>query len=572
MKTIKSKIIFSSFILTMICSTLFSQMNYWMLPDHYVNMNFPPTPTTMTWDPGSTYISANAAFDNNGTLLFYAKAEATGAITIFGPGGSPSITLADLIYTCNGPTQITKAEQEIAIVPVPNTCKKYYVIWVGFAPVQIGEELGYAIVDCSSGVPSVPTNTQQITCVEINSSGIAVTKPDPTGFRYLLVVETHKLTRYTITASGITSPLILADGSNASCFTGLGVAPFELEVSPDGQKVLFSSYIGNNNVFELYFSPDVYASAPTVSQATYTLPAGGYSIEYDANASKLFASTFLGLYWATSNAAGGTMTAIPSSAAYNRTFLEYAKDNNIYASDNSGNLAKIDPVTLSITSAGLPQIHSNGNLFPPGISVYSLPDQIDGENYNTFFTQPAPTSSFTVNGSVVFATTALQVCINNPIIMSTLSSNATQYQLTIYNSNSSGQIGTQVSSTGWLNGAPPSNIPLTFSTTGFYLILLEVKDVCNNISVPYYGLLQVLDVSSAFTIPPGCIAPGQTVNFCANQPNDPGISYSWTFQQGSPSAGNTQCVNNVSWTSTGTYNVTLTVTHTSGCTSTTTQT
>src|SRR6185436_6035861 len=123
MKTIKSKIIFSSFILTMICSTLFSQMNYWRLADHYVNMNFPPTPTTMTWDPGSTYISANAAFDNNGTLLFYAKAEATGAITIFGPGGSPSITLADLIYTCNGPTQITKAEQEIAIVPVPNTCK-----------------------------------------------------------------------------------------------------------------------------------------------------------------------------------------------------------------------------------------------------------------------------------------------------------------------------------------------------------------------------------------------------------------------------------------------------------------
>src|SRR5947209_600254 len=131
MKKNKTKIMLSSFILTMIYVTSFSQMNYWMLPDHYVNMNPSPTPTLMPWDPAWQYVSANAAFDNNGTLLFYAKAETTGSITIFGPGGNPSITLADLIYTCNNPNQVTRAEQEIAIVPVPNTCKQYYVIWVG---------------------------------------------------------------------------------------------------------------------------------------------------------------------------------------------------------------------------------------------------------------------------------------------------------------------------------------------------------------------------------------------------------------------------------------------------------
>lgn len=72
--------------------------------------------------------------------------------------------------------------------------------------------------------------------------------------------------------------------------------------------------------------------------------------------------------------------------------------------------------------------------------------------------------------------------------------------------------------------------------------------------------------SSAFTFP-GNIGANTPSAFNATTP---GLTYSWTFQGGSPATGTNQ-TETVTWPSAGTYTVTLTVTDNQGCSSTTTQ-
>lgn len=73
--------------------------------------------------------------------------------------------------------------------------------------------------------------------------------------------------------------------------------------------------------------------------------------------------------------------------------------------------------------------------------------------------------------------------------------------------------------------------------------------------------------SSAFTFP-NSISANAAASFVATTP---GMTYSWTFQGGSPGTGTNQ-TESVTWASPGSYTVTLTVTDNSGCNSTTTQT
>lgn len=73
--------------------------------------------------------------------------------------------------------------------------------------------------------------------------------------------------------------------------------------------------------------------------------------------------------------------------------------------------------------------------------------------------------------------------------------------------------------------------------------------------------------SSAFTFP-NAISQGAPAAFVATSP---GLTYSWTFQSGTP-ATSTQQTENVTWVVAGSYTVSLTVTDNNGCSSTTTQT
>ena len=337
MKTTKMRTMFLLLILTMTTLMSFSQMLYWAAPDNTLDMTT-LMPSPIPGATGFSYTASNGAYDNSGTLLFYATSAQSG-ISIIDPSGT-SILLDPILYS----GAATIPLQEIAIDPVPQACKQYYVIWLGNS-ILAGVALDYAIVDCSSGV-SIATNTTQIDSWGANSGGIAVTQ-SPSGMHYLLVAEKQKLVRYDITATGINNSLILADDISVPCFVFPGVETFELEVSPDGQKVLLTDWIataGSSKVYELWFSPDVYNPAPSVTQATYNYPntnTYGFGVEYNDDASRVFVAENNGLYWANTSTIGGTLTSITSSSSYNQCHLEYGLSDIIYAVDNSGNLGNI---------------------------------------------------------------------------------------------------------------------------------------------------------------------------------------------------------------------------------------
>ncbi|MBK8875871.1 MAG: PKD domain-containing protein [Bacteroidetes bacterium] len=592
MKTITIKIFLFTLSLLTFTYNAVSQMNYWTLPDNYIdmnNLNVAPVAGGL----GFSYTGANGAYDSNGSLLFYVKSEQSG-VYIVDPSGTTTL-LNSLDYAGQ---QVTFPLQEIAIVPVPQSCLKYYVIWLGSAPVLAGVALGYAIVDCATGV-SVSTNTTHLDSWGANVGGIAVTKA-PAGLHYLLVAERDKLVRSSITATGINNNLTIANNISAPCFSFPGVETFELEVSQDGQKVLMADWVtptGPSKVYELWFNPDVYHSSPTVAQTTYNYPNNGttgFGLEYNFDASRIFVSTNIinntvGLYWINSTNSGGNLNPISASSTYSQSHLEYGLNNYIYAVDNNGNLGKIDNInngTPFVSTAGIGvTILGNANSYPAGISIFSLPDQIDGEIYTNFFTPPPPVVGFNVNNIAVSSTIPLDICITNPILMNTVTTTATNYNISIYNSTPTGGQGTLISSTGWINNPLPSIVDLqnlpnsapngtwlgNANNVGYYLVLLEVQNDCAGTTTFAEGLLNVLNVNSDFIIPLGCNFAGQSVNFSANQPFMPGITYNWIFDSGTPNTSNNQN-ESVFWSASGAYNITLNVAHTSGCISSTTQT
>lgn len=106
-------------------------------------------------------------------------------------------------------------------------------------------------------------------------------------------------------------------------------------------------------------------------------------------------------------------------------------------------------------------------------------------------------------------------------------------------------------------------------------ISLSIYNTTTNCYQIYFPLSGWRDVacdcqnspSSAFTFP-NSISQGAPAAFVATTP---GMTYSWTFQSGTP-ATSTQQTENVTWAVAGSYTVSLTVTDNNGCSSTTTQT
>jgi len=105
-----------------------------------------------------------------------------------------------------------------------------------------------------------------------------------------------------------------------------------------------------------------------------------------------------------------------------------------------------------------------------------------------------------------------------------------------------------------------------------YTIDLVIYDINGN-PILCNGASQTITVYSnpvsTFQTPSGCLDINSLVDLCADQLPGSGVSYSWVATGATPSAGNSQCINNLSWPSAGGYDVTLTVSN-PGCTSSTT--
>ena len=132
-------------------SISYAQMKYWTTPPLKYNMSSTTLTSTALPDPGGPYSVANGVYDDNGNILFYIR-----DIDIYGPNGQTvgtlpwhNMSVCDEAYTILNP--------EINIVPIPGTCREYYVIYsmdnpAGYSPVL------YVKVNCSGISPVVTYN------------------------------------------------------------------------------------------------------------------------------------------------------------------------------------------------------------------------------------------------------------------------------------------------------------------------------------------------------------------------------------------------------------------------------
>lgn len=527
------------FILTAACCSLFpltvsaQQQLVWTVPPNRVNFNTIPSGTsTIPSSVASTYRVANGAYDDSGNLLFYVQ-----DLNVYKGNGT---LLGSLTYFSNSTADcgmnnaFNIVQKEIAIVPVQGSCSKYYIIWVASSFCSSGFPVRSATIDIS-GAGSLTNNQATNSYIDfLNGNkycGLAIGKLQSDGSRRLYVVANAMYNMYTVTATGITkffaSPQTLATSYNHY--------PSDVEISQDGTKLAWGSVE----------TPSV---AHVILNANGTIPTANLKITTLTNINRIpgveFNAAGTTLYF---NAEGGTaqkgikslanpgtitsFTNFINDNTINLSQLELARDGFLYAVNTSGKLVAINTALATATVAyNTITLYSNGAVQYD--NMYSLPDQVDGESYMNFVgVVPATFTSLSIynNTTLVSPTSGIYNVFNcQPITLSPVSANATQYKLTVYSSDVSGNqiLGSgQLNYAGvWTTAAYPTALDLrTLSSsfiqtnTGYYKVTLDLKDACNA-AITQTAILNVSTMSAAtsgfsFNYGDGTlipIPPGQT--------------------------------------------------------------
>jgi hypothetical protein len=223
------------------------------------------------------------------------------------------------------------------------------------------------------------------------------------------------------------------------------------------------------------------------------------------------------------------------------TFLELGKNGEVYGiSMHNGGLylVSLDPNTLAVSATQITgdSKHSNLNSLPYLHSVYTLPDQIDGEQYDNFSTMPnVALTGLTINGVTAqdyCDGTGQQVYNCSPISINvTYNTEETQpcsYQVEIIPITPWCEAATIANpfyhQTEWLEGSVPLSYDIRnyysqyshslYNQPGFYAVIVKTYDCCGNYSEKV-GIIEVLQ----------SIPPNLTLEFYDNTNANP--SYPW---------------------------------------------
>lgn len=543
--------------LTMMSANVFSQMKYWTTPPKKWNMTTSTPSSTSLPGGNSTYSVANGAYDEAGNLLFYVQDNgifsSSGSFIDNLPNYYPNTTCSEAYEMLNG---------EIAIVPIPGTCKQFYVIYGKNNPVGISPLL-FVKVDCSGASPSMDYNGIVYTnCGYVKQAFIianhygsditafAVSKvytgSGATAKRFLLSVSSTGIVRSEISSSGISS------GTTTSSTTLILTAPtdfqgIEAEISWGSNKFAWSS--ANGKVFTINIDP-LDGSYITPSTVTYSI-SGAKGIEFSNSTGT---TPFLYVAAATDlkriNTSNQTYTSFSwGSNDLSSTFLEYGKNGRIYGVSPiySGGIltgsklvgivstSVITGVTADIDSRYIESNHLQG--------IFTLPKQIDGEDYTYFNGLPKVTlTNFTLNSNIVSDVCdngTDKYCQNAAITFNATYSGGTpdQYNLMIqaYADNTctptqltgGGYINFQ---SGWVSGVPTANLDLRSLTdsnslnlgniTSTVKITYSVKDKCGNEST-YARFIQIyapvpLSIQLGIKTPAGWTTPSHSIGSPVN--------------------------------------------------------
>ncbi|MGV3612465.1 MAG: T9SS type A sorting domain-containing protein [Fluviicola sp.] len=551
-------------------TSLNAQQPKWVLPDYLWNMQSTTlSSTTLPTTYGLPYRLSNGAYNKSGSLLFYIYND-----EIKNLSGTTVGTLLpyymdlvrynpDVNPVAHDSKDFEATGEEVAIVPVPGSCKKFYVIYTKGNHSSPSSFVCYAVVDCSGASVTVSyplANNPGVSNAPISLDagiGLAVSKTFNGSDRYLFTESHSKLLRYTITSSGISSQTTICDGtSDPSLFPVSGSGYYkgpELELSPDQQYLAWgNTRSGKMNMIKLNAS----YTKVSGSAVTYTL-ADIRGLEFNSASTKIYLSHAAGLSCYTISS--GTATSVTGGSALNNTFLELSKNGRIYGINSSNKLVGINEGSNTLYTAETgPNVVSNDFDWNSAFYItgrYRLPDQIDGENYATITGDVTPSPYFIINAEVPSNDCAnpTQVfnCPSAPITLSNWSINATSYRITVGYKSTCINRPTLIHDTGILPTCPSdlknlpgpgSNGTYLASHTGIYQITLYAYNLCGE-SVSAYCYLTVANApsgaNSSFKTNV-ILKPNQTLTIGAcsvTAPASPPTGQTITYSDGATSCG-----------------------------------
>ncbi len=395
--SMKLKKFFLVLLVTVTTTTISAQSKYWAMPDQQITMNPSPSATSLPGNPGDTYSFSSGAFDDNGNLLFYIKDR-----KVFDDSGASVGELPKTyVNGCNssGPGDYEILANRPCIVPIPGTCKKFYVIFVN---ANLSDaKLGYVEID-ASGSSVVILSDENVGCepepfiVDQSVVQTGMTAPNfvvskvytgtgASAERFLYVVGEPGVMRSTIDANGISPLVMVADPSTLGLTFWLHFAPLEVELSRGNDILAWTSIYGLGSVHIIEIDPSTGTYVPSSIVTPNIDNPRGIEFNNSTSSPRLIISTLNGVKRFTLANQSITDFSIGNYDLTN-TYLERAQNNRIYGmSPTSNGYAELVGFTTTGSFSHVVPINIDSRVMIgplAGTEAYSLPKLIDYESVN----------------------------------------------------------------------------------------------------------------------------------------------------------------------------------------------
>lgn len=177
-----------------------AQMKKWILPPKFVdyaNTSATLLPTNADYN-GSTFGPSNALYDDNGNVSFFVVKS-----SVYDGNGVLIGELTDINNI------VLEGVSEIVILPVPNSCSKYYIVSaseIAYAPGSLPIQIGYATLDMTTKTLSETTLFVNFTPFALHSSYVhfAASKLKANNTRFLFIQFPDQIAKYIVNENGIT--------------------------------------------------------------------------------------------------------------------------------------------------------------------------------------------------------------------------------------------------------------------------------------------------------------------------------------------------------------------------------
>jgi hypothetical protein len=345
--------------------------------------NFTTVGSTGSVMPGSystPYFASNCAQDASGNLMFYVVDE-----KIFDNTGA-------LIGSTTASWR--HHAKDILIIPDPNDCDARLVL-TAYVDLLVGPSSGYyhwfldvTRVSKTGSTLTVQPNVFSYTLTGNDNAFISMTisQPDINGNRRWYLVTSYAAWQFSISSSGINYV--------SNYLLGFIGGPTDVEISPLGDRLMWAD-AGNH--FELYWIMLNPSSGSFLTLGNRPLSITGayqaYGLEFIDNSNVLVSasktsSTGVGSGVFQCTFGNPIATQVSANAAYSTSQLEKAIDGKIYAA-SATDLWGYNPSGGSTVTV-VTSVTSNHFFNPGNFLFYSLPKQLDYENYLTVFGCPCP--------------------------------------------------------------------------------------------------------------------------------------------------------------------------------------